>query len=264
MEIIIMQDAQQAALYTAGFMAAQVRRKPDSVLGLATGGTPEPVYAELVRMHQQAGLHFDQLTSFNLDEYVGLPADHPASYRYYMNEHLFKHVDIRLDATNFPNGTAADIPAECLRYEQAIADAGGIDLQLLGIGRDGHIGFNEPTSSLSSRTRIKTLTEETVEDNARYFESAEQVPYHVLTMGIGTIRDARCIILLAHGEAKAEAVAASVEGPISAMVPASALQLNQRVVFVMDEAAASKLQRRDYYRWVFDNKPKWQHAVPRG
>jgi glucosamine-6-phosphate deaminase len=180
-----------------------------------------------------------------------------------MREHLFRHVNIRRDATHFPNGMADNIPGECRRYEDAIKTAGGIDLQLLGIGRDGHIGFNEPTSSLSSRTRIKTLTRETIQDNARYFEKEENVPCHVLTMGIGTIRDARNILLLAHGTSKAEAVAASVEGPVSAMVPASALQLKQRVVFVMDEAAASCLKRRDYYQWVFDNKPDWQHAVPR-
>ncbi|NCC49842.1 MAG: glucosamine-6-phosphate deaminase [Spartobacteria bacterium] len=261
MEIIIQPSAEAASSYVARYLAAQINNRPNIVLGLATGGTPEPVYAELIQMYEAGQVDFSRVTTFNLDEYVGLSADHSQSYRYYMRSHLFDRVNIPLENTHFPDGMTDDIPRECRRYEQAIAAAGGIDLQLLGIGRDGHIGFNEPTSSLSSRTRIKTLTEETLRDNARYFESEEHVPYHVLTMGIGTIRNSRCILLLAHGASKAEAIAASVEGPLSAMVPASALQLNEQVIFVVDEAAASKLSRRDYYKWVFENKPAWQQVV---
>ncbi len=263
MEVIIERDAGTACAYAARFIAATVRTKRDAVLGLATGGTPEKVYAELVRMHRGDGLDFSGITTFNLDEYVGLPPEHEGSYRYYMARHLFDLVNVRKPSTHFPDGMAKDLPAECLRYEQQIRSAGGIDLQLLGIGRDGHIGFNEPTSSLSSRTRIKTLTEETVRDNRKYFKNGAAVPHHVLTMGIGTIREARTVLLLAFGASKAEAVAQMVEGPVTAMVPASALQLHERVVVILDEPAASKLSRAGYYRWVFEQKPAWQHVVPR-
>lgn len=263
MEIIIQRDAAAACLYAARFMAAVIRRQQRSVLGLATGSTPEKVYAELVRMHRDERLDFGGVSTFNLDEYVGLAPAHPGSYRYYMARHLFDHVNLPPGATHFPDGMAGDLVAECRRYEESIRSAGGIDLQLLGIGRDGHIGFNEPTSSLSSRTRIKTLTEQTIRDNSPHFGPGEKVPFHVLTMGIGTIQEARAVLLLAFGASKADAVAQMVEGPLTALVPASALQLHERAVVVVDEAAASKLARRDYYRWVFDHKPDWQHAVPR-
>lgn len=263
MEVIIQPDPGAACSYAARFMAAHLRRKPDLVLGLATGGTPERVYAELVNLHRNEGLDFSRATTFNLDEYVGLAPEHKGSYRYYMNRHLFSHVDIPLASTHFPDGMAQDLAEECRRYERRIRDAGGIELQLLGIGRDGHIGFNEPTSSLASRTRIKTLTKETIQDNARFFGPGEKVPFHVLTMGIGTIRDARLVLLLALGESKADAVARMVEGPVTSLAPASALQLHEHVVVVLDELAALKLGRADYYRWVFEHKPSWQHVVPR-
>ena len=263
MEIIIQRDAAAACLYAARFMAAVIRRQQRSVLGLATGSTPEKVYAELVRMHRDEGLDFGGVSTFNLDEYVGLAPAHPGSYRYYMARHLFDRVNLPPGSTHFPDGMAGDLVTECHRYEESIRSAGGIDLQLLGIGRDGHIGFNEPTSSLSSRTRIKTLTEQTIRDNSPHFGPGEKVPFHVLTMGIGTIQEARAVLLLAFGASKADAVAQMVEGPLTALVPASALQLHERAVVVVDEAAASKLARRDYYRWVFDHKPDWQHAVPR-
>jgi len=261
MEIIIQPDADAASRYAAQYMAGKIRANPACVLGLATGGTPERVYAELVRMHREGQLDFSKLTSFNLDEYVGLLPDHEASYHHYMEKHLFNHVNIRSEATYFPDGMADDIPAECEHYEKMIRDAGGIDLQLLGIGRDGHIGFNEPSSSLASRTRIKTLTEVTLRDNSKYFDSPENMPYHVVTMGVGTICDSKTILMLALGESKAQAIADMVEGPITAMVPASILQMQRRVVVVVDEAAATKLSRIDYYRWVFQRKPPWQHVV---
>ena len=254
MEIIITPDPASASMEAARFLAALLRKKPSAVLGLATGGTPLPLYRELIRMHREEGLDFSHCTMFNLDEYVGLGAVHPASYRHFMQEHLFAALNIPPEHIRIPDGLAADIPA----YEQAIVEAGGIDAQILGIGGDGHIGFNEPTSSLGSRTRLKTLTARTREDNARFFASPGEVPHHVITMGIGTILDARSIVLLAFGEAKAEAVAAMVEGPVTAMVPASALQMHPVVKVLLDEPAASKLKRRAYYRDVFEHKPEWQ------
>jgi len=239
-------------------MERLIRTKPNAVLGLATGSTPVALYCELIRMHREGGLDFSQVTTFNLDEYVGLAAKHPASYHHFMNENLFSHVNVRRDRIHIPDGTAKDIPAFCQEYEAAISRAGGMDLQLLGIGHDGHIGFNEPSSSLASRTRIKTLTENTVAANQRFFSSPQEVPQHVITMGVGTIMEARTCMLLAFGEGKAEAVAAMVEGPITAMCPASVLQLHPQAVLIIDEAAAGLLKRADYYRRVYANKPSFQ------
>ena len=259
MEIIITPDPASASKEAARFIAALLRKKPGAVLGLATGGTPLLLYRELIRMHREEGLDFSRCTTFNLDEYVGLGPEHPASYRRFMQEHLFAALNIPPERIRIPDGLAVDIPAHCAAYEQAIVEAGGIDAQILGLGADGHIGFNEPTSSLGSRTRLKTLTERTREDNARFFASpGEEVPHHVITMGIGTILEARSLVLLAFGEAKAEAVAALAEGPITALVPASALQMHPVVKVLLDEPAASRLKRRDYYRQVFAHKPAWQ------
>lgn len=259
MEIILQPTAEAASAMAARLMARVVREKPRAVLGLATGGTPLGTYAELVRMHREEGLDFSGVTTFNLDEYVGLPSEHPRSYRAYMQEHFFRHVNVPPERVFIPDGLAADIPRECARYEEAICAAGGIDMQLLGIGTDGHIGFNEPSSSLASRTRIKTLTAQTRADNARFFGGdVTQVPKHCITMGVGTIMEAREIVLLAFGEAKAQAIAAACEGPITAMNPASILQMHPAVKVVLDEAAGSLLQRRAYYRDVFENKPEWQ------
>ncbi len=258
MEIVISPDPEAASHLAARYLASVIRKKPNAVLGLATGGTPLQLYRELVRMHQQERLSFAACTSFNLDEYVGLGHDHPASYRHFMETHLFRHIDLPPAHAHVPDGLATDIPAHCKEYEDQIRAAGGIDLQVLGIGSDGHIGFNEPTSSLASRTRIKTLTERTRADNARFFDSREHVPHHVITMGIGTILEARAILLLAFGAAKADAVAAMVEVPITAMVPASALQMHPVVKVLLDEPAASKLRKREYYKHVFDHKPAWQ------
>ncbi len=258
MEIAITSSPREASRFAAQFVAGVVRANPAAVLGLATGGTPLDLYRELIRMHREEGLRFSGCTAFNLDEYVGLGHGHPASYRRFMEEHFFQHLDFRPVNIRIPDGTAPEVAAHCAGYERAIAEAGGIDVQILGIGSDGHIGFNEPGSSLGSRTRIKSLTERTRADNARYFAPGEEVPRHVITMGIGTILQARSVVLLAFGERKAGAVAAMVEGPVTAMVPASALQWHPVVKVLVDEAAASALARRDYYREVFANKPDWQ------
>lgn len=258
MEIIIQADARAASKVGARIIRKLMKTKYGCVLGLATGSTPVKLYKELIRMHKEEGLDFEQVTTFNLDEYVGLPADHPASYNSFMWENLFSHIDIPRHRVHIPDGLAPDIPAFCKQYEGAIKAAGGIDLQVLGIGTDGHIGFNEPTSSLTSRTRIKTLTQQTLKDNAPFFESEEKVPHHVITMGVGTIMDSRKCMLLAFGEKKAGAVKKMVEGPLTAMVPASMLQHHTEAIVIVDEAAASKLEKADYYRWVYDNKPEWQ------
>jgi glucosamine-6-phosphate deaminase len=258
MEIIIQPDSQQASRIAARIVARIVREKARPVLGLATGNTPLQVYQDLVRMHREEGLDFSRVTTFNLDEYVGLAADHPSSYRSFMEEHLFGHINIPAENVHIPDGTAKDIPAFCRRYEEDIQAAGGIDVQVLGIGTDGHIGFNEPSSSLASRTRIKTLTDQTRKDNAVFFGGEENVPFHCITMGVGTIMDSRMCLLMAFGEKKAKAIAAACEGPITAMVPASILQMHPQAIIIVDRDAASKLRKTDYYDWVYDHKPGWQ------
>lgn len=260
MEIIIHSDPAAASSHAARYFENTIRSIPEPVLGLATGSTPTRMYEELIRLHREEGLDFSKVRTFNLDEYVGLPATHPASYHHFMQENLFTRVNINPDATHIPNGSVsgAGVVQVCDDYEAAIREAGGIDLQVLGIGTDGHIGFNEPSSSLVSRTRIKTLTARTREDNARYFASPDDVPLHVITMGIGTVMEARTILLLAFGENKSAAVAAAVEGPITSNCPASILQMHPKTIFLLDEAAASRLHRADYYRWVYERKPEWQ------
>jgi glucosamine-6-phosphate deaminase len=257
-EVIIKPDALQASVVGAKIVERLIRGRPDCVLGLATGESPLLLYRELVRMHLATALDFSRVTTFNLDEYVGVGPEHPGSYHRYMWEYLFGQINIARERIHIPDGLAADVPAACDAYERAIHDAGGIDLQILGIGADGHVAFNEPSSSLASRTRIKSLTPQTLRQNARLFGSEERVPRHVITMGIGTILEARECVLLAFGERKAQAIAAMVEGPITALVPASALQLHRTVKVLVDEAATSRLQRADYYRWVYENKPTWQ------
>jgi len=254
MEIIIQPTAEAATDVAASIIRQLLVKKPNAVLGLATGSTPVLLYRKLIEMN----LDWSQVTTFNLDEYIGLPREHAQSYHSFMWENLFQHINIRKESIHIPDGNAADVPKFCEAYEQAIKDAGGIDLQLLGIGSDGHIGFNEPTSSLASRTRIKTLTERTCKDNARFFDSEADVPRHVITMGIGTIMEAKTNLLLAFGKSKATAIAEAVEGPITSINPASALQMHPVVKVCLDEEAASELQRSDYYRWVYDSKPDWQ------
>lgn len=260
MEIIITDDAEAASKRAGTLVARTIRQKPDAVLGLATGSTPVLLYRELIRMHREEGLDFSRVRTFNLDEYLGLGPDHPASYHTFMQENLFRQINIDPTRTRIPSGLVdgAGVPAACAEYEREIREAGGIDLQILGIGSDGHIGFNEPGSSLASRTRIKTLTRRTREDNARFFASPDDVPHHVITMGIGTIMEARSILLLAFGPGKAEAVAGAVEGPITASNPASILQMHPETRLHIDGAAAARLTRSDYYRWVYQNKPSWQ------
>lgn len=258
MEIVVQKDAESSATLAARLIAKRLRQKPNLVLGLATGGTPVPLYRELARLHRDEGLDFSRVATFNLDEYIGLDPTHPGSYMRFMKENLFDHINIPPSNIHIPNGMAKDIPAECAAYEQAIRDAGGIDIQVVGIGTNGHLGFNEPSSSLASRTRNKTLTEQTRRDNARFFASLDEVPRHCLTMGVGTILDSRQILFLAFGAGKAEIVAKAVEGPITAMVPASVLQLHADVKIFVDEAASMKLERRAYYQWVYDNMPEWE------
>jgi glucosamine-6-phosphate deaminase len=258
MEVIIQATAQAASDLAARIVVALVRRKPNAVLGLATGSSQIPLYRSLVEQHREGVLDLCGVTTFNLDEYVGLSPDHPASYHRFMREHFFDHVNVPEDRIHIPDGMAADIPRHCEAYEAAIEAAGGIDLQLLGTGTEGHIGFNEPSSSLASRTRIKTLTEATRRSNAATFGGYDDVPRHVITMGIGSIMASRECLLLAFGDAKARAIAAAVEGPLSAAVPASILQLHPVARVVVDEAAAAKLERADYYRSVYEGKPDWQ------
>lgn len=257
MEVIIRPTADSAAELVARLIAKELTANPHLVLGLATGRTMVRVYQRLARLHREAGLDFSLCSTFNLDEYVGLAAEHPASYRRYMEEHFFQHVNIDRRNTHLPDGLAGDLEAECRRFEAAIAKFGGIDLQLLGIGRAGHIGFNEPLSALRSRTRVKALTPTTIEQNAEFFGGEAHVPRRAITMGVGTILEARRLVLLATGGEKASIVAKAVEGPITAMIPATALQLHPRCAVVVDEAAASQLQGVEYYRWLFAHEPEW-------
>lgn len=241
MKVIITKDKDEMGRVAADFVQHEMESRPHPVLGLATGSTPVTLYKELIRRHKESGLDFSRVTTFNLDEYVGLAADHDQSYRYFMNENLFNHVNLRKEYTFVPNGMAENLEKACAKYEHMIDRAGGIDLQVLGIGGNGHIAFNEPGSSLGSLTRVKTLTKRTVEDNARFFSSIEEVPTLALTMGIGSILRARKVILLANGTNKADAVACALEGPVSSMCPASALQLHRNALYVVTEDAASKL-----------------------
>ncbi len=254
MEIIIQETSQDAANAAASIIAKLLNDKPNAVLGLATGSTPLPLYQRLIELK----LDWSQVITFNLDEYIGLPRDHSQTYHTFMWENLFKHTNINPANVFIPDGNAADIPKFCADYEALIKSKGGIDIQVLGIGSDGHIGFNEPTSSLASRTRIKTLTQQTIKDNARFFGSEEEIPHHVITMGIGTIMEARQNILLAFGENKAQAIAEAVEGPIQAVNPATILQMHPNAKFFLDTKAASLLKRKEYYNWVYSNKPEWQ------
>ncbi len=247
MRIVIQPSASGAVEFAAEIIREAVVQKPKAVIGLATGGTMEPLYSNLIAKHQAQLLSFAYVTTFNLDEYVGLPVGSHQSYRHFMNRMLFDNVDIDMSRTHIPNGHAEQLDEECVRYEDAIRRAGGIDLQLLGIGSDGHIGFNEPGSSLASRTRVKSLAMRTRTDNARFFESLAEVPKTAITMGIATILDSRHILLLATGASKASAVKSAVEGPVSALVTASALQLHPNVVLVADKAAAAQLQHAADY-----------------
>lgn len=255
MEVIIQPDYTQMSRVAARMVVEVLNAKPNAVLGMATGSTPLGLYQELVRLYKAGEVDFSRVTTFNLDEYVGLPTNHPQSYHYFMRENFFKHVNIQPQNINIPSGTTDNYPAFCEWYEQRIEECGGIDLQILGIGSDGHIAFNEPTSSLRSRTRLKTLAEQTIDDNARFFERREDVPVYAITMGVGTILDARKIILLAGGTSKAAAIASMIEGPVTSMVTASALQLHPDTKVIVDDEAAGELQMRDYYEFIYSAKP---------
>jgi glucosamine-6-phosphate deaminase len=258
MEVIIQQNKEAAAALVARIIAHDLRANPHLVLGLATGATMERVYRQLVASHREQHLDFSLCSTFNLDEYVGLFPSDPNSYRHYMDHHLFRNVNIDARNTHLPNGMADDLDAECRRYEAMIQRFGGIDVQLVGIGKAGHIGFNEPLSALRSRTRVKALTPTTIKQNAPLFRGEDNVPRRAITMGVGTIIEARRCLLLATGDSKAAMVAKAVEGPITSMVTASALQLHPRCTVVVDEEAAAQLTEKDYYRWIFANEPEWQ------
>jgi glucosamine-6-phosphate deaminase len=255
MQVIILTSAEEIGRYAADVILAGVTGGSISVLGVATGSSPLPVYRALESrwVPQLAGL-----TVFALDEYVGLAPDHPESYHAVVDREVTRPLRLDPARVHVPDGSAADPEQACVDYERMIEEAGGIDLQILGIGSTGHIGFNEPTSSLSSRTRIKTLTPETRRDNARFFPSLDQVPLHCLTQGLGTIMAARRVLLVAQGARKARAVAQAVEGPLTSMCPGSVLQLHPDATILLDEEAASELTLTDYYRFVFENRPNWQ------
>lgn len=259
MEIVICPDAVEAGKLGAAAIVALLKRKPDAVLGLATGSSPLHIYDELAARYEAGEVSFAQAKGFSLDEYVGLPADHPETYHNVIRKDFVHRVDFDDSAVRGPDGLAADIPAFCASYEAAIAEAGGVDLQILGIGTVGHIGFNEPGSSLASRTRIKTLTKQTRVDNARFFDNdVSKVPTHCITQGLGTIMAARHIVLVASGTNKAEAVHQLAEGAVSAMWPGTVLQHHPHVTVLLDEAAASRLQLNGYYRETYASKPDWQ------
>lgn len=260
MEIVIAASPEKVARIVAdavGRLLTSVRRP---VLGLATGSSPLPTYRELIERHRRGSVSFVAARSFLLDEYVGLPPGHPQTYRAFIKREFVDHIDLPVDALFGPDGASRDFADATSAYEQQIAECGGIDLQILGIGRDGHIGFNEPSSSLGSRTRLKTLTEATRADNARFFDNdIESVPRHVLTQGIGTILEARHLVLIATGASKAHPIALAIEGPLTAMVPASALQLHPHATIVIDEPAAAELTNASYYRETWASKPHPRH-----
>jgi glucosamine-6-phosphate deaminase len=259
MEVVICRDSKEIGRIAADAIGALLARKPEAVLGLATGSSPLVIYDELATRYDDGLISFRRARGFTLDEYVGLPADHPERYRTVIDGVFVSRVDFAPGAVQGPDGGAADIPAACAAYEDAIRAAGGVDLQILGIGTDGHIAFNEPGSSLASRTRIKTLTRQTRLDNARFFgDDVESVPTHCLTQGLGTIMEARHLILVATGRSKAEAVHHLVEGAVSAMWPATILQHHPHVTVLLDDTAARRLQLVDYYRETYRSKPRWQ------
>jgi glucosamine-6-phosphate deaminase len=256
MNVLLFKNQEESAEYVAQEILGGIRRKPNLVLGLATGSTPIGVYVRLIHAHQILGVDFSECITFNLDEYLDLPEGHEHSFRYFMGQHFFSGVNLRPSNIHFPPSRGNDLTRKYLDYENKIKEVGGIDLQILGIGSNGHIGFNEPTSSLASRTRIKTLTAKTLRDNSRFFRPGELQPQMASTVGIGTILDARKILLQAFGAKKADAVQAAVERPISAFWPGSALQLHPHVTFCLDAESGSKLSLLDYYKRVRENEER--------
>ncbi|MCP4961120.1 MAG: glucosamine-6-phosphate deaminase [Actinomycetia bacterium] len=259
MEVVIVADPAEAGRVIATAIQRLVHQTPSAVVGLATGSSPLPIYDELIKRHQAGEVDFSAISAFLLDEYLGLPADHPESYRSFIRRVFTDVIGLGDEQVHSPDSQMDDVDLMCRQYERSIVDAGGVDLQILGIGTDGHIGFNEPVSSLASRTRVKTLTHSTRLDNARFFDDEpDMVPSHVVTQGIGTILEARHLALICTGANKAAAIAAAVEGPVTAMIPASALQLHPHATVVVDEAAATGLELGDYYRATYAAKPQWQ------
>ena len=253
---VIIDSAEKIAAMAAQQYVALLKRKPNAILGGATGSTPLGLYAELVRLNKAGEISFKDASSFNLDEYVGLDGTHDQSYRYFMDHNLFDHVDIDKDRTRVPSGIDISDPAA---YDKEIQAAGGVDLQLLGIGLSGHIGFNEPLSSFSSRTRAVNLTPVTMAQNGPYFDPAkgEKMPNRALTMGVGTVLDAKKLLMLVTGKRKADIIAKALEGPMTSMVSGSAIQLHEDCTVIVDEEAAAKLTLKDYYHSAFANDPKW-------
>lgn len=257
MDVIIMPNADKAAKLAAKIIADAVKAKPDFTLGLATGRTMERLYAYLADWHKAGKLDFSLCKSFNLDEYVGFDGANKDSYRFYMNYHLFDKINIDKRNTHVPDGVADDLAAAAQKYEDDMDACGGVDLQLLGIGRTGHIGFNEPLSSFASRTRAVTLTKTTFEQNSPLFDKPEDMPRRAVTMGVGTILEAKKLLLVALGSEKADIVAKTVEGPVTSMISATALQLHEDAVVVLDEEAAGKLADAESYKWSFAHDPRW-------
>lgn len=255
MQVIVLDDPAAVGAYAADLIARRAEAGSLRVLGVATGSSPLPVYEALERRASPA---VRRLTAFALDEYVGLPTDHPESYHAVIDREVTARLNLDPARVHVPDGLADDIEGAAASYERAIVEAGGVDVQILGIGSTGHIGFNEPTSSFASRTRIKTLTPETRRDNARFFPTLDDVPLHCVTQGLGTIMDARSVLLVAFGAGKADAVAAAVEGPLSSMCPGSILQMHPDATVIVDEAAAARLALREYYDFVRENRPEWQ------
>lgn len=258
MEIIIQPNKEAVTSLASRIIVDRLITKPNLVLGCATGRTMNMVYESLIALAKEQALSFSEVCTFNLDEYVGLDAKHPQSYAFYMQEKLFSRTDILAEHTQLLNGTASNLKGECDTYETKITDYGGIDVQLLGIGQSGHIGFNEPLSSLGSRTREKALTETTRLQNQAFFETLDAVPKRALTMGVGTILESKEILLLATGKHKAEIISKAAEGPITGMISATSLQFHRSCKIIVDEDAASELREKEYYRWVFDNEPEWE------
>ena len=253
MLLVLKANADELGREAARMVANAVRRNPALRLGLATGSTMLGMYKELARLHRQENLDFSRVLTFNLDEYLGLPANHPQSFHFFMQQNFFSHVNVAPANIHIPDGAIkGDHQQYCASYEDSIRSAGGIDLQILGIGRNGHVGFNEPTSSLGSRTRLKVLSKETIDDNRKFFAAHEEIPQCAITMGIGTILEARRILLLASGAPKATAIAKAIEGPVTASVTASALQLHSDVTFIVDREAGAQLKQQEYYQRVLE------------
>ncbi len=258
MEIVILPTADEVGRLAARKIASVLRKATPGVLGLATGSSPLAIYAHLKKMTDDGALDLSGVRGFALDEYVGIPAEHPESYASVIAREVVRPLGMDPSLVHVPDGRAADLEGACREYEAAIAREGGVDIQILGIGANGHIGFNEPTSSFASRTRIKTLAPTTRADNARFFDDPSAVPTHCLTQGLGTVLEARHLLLVAQGENKAAAVRHAVEGPVSSRWPGSALQLHEHATVMVDEAAAGQLELVDYYRYTYENKPEWQ------